>query len=81
MTFEEQLTRETWVKERVAHQHTFKHPSKGLYLKSRDEIPLRGEGCNTPGVTMARAHLCSNDCDHMWKKLKGKSIRTLVTKF
>jgi hypothetical protein len=22
------------------HQHTFKHPSKGLYLKSRDEIPL-----------------------------------------
>jgi hypothetical protein len=51
MTIEEQLTRETWVKERAAHQHTFTHPSKGLYLKSRDEIPLRGEGCNTPGVT------------------------------
>jgi hypothetical protein len=81
MTFEEQLTIETWVKERVAHQHTFKHPSKGLYLKSRDEIPLRGEGYNTPGVTMARAHLCSNDYDHMWKKLKEKSIRTLETKF
>ena len=51
MTFEEQLTRETWVKERVRHQHAFEHPSKGLYLRSRDEIPLRGEGCNTPGVT------------------------------
>ena len=34
------------------HQHTFKHPSKGLYLKSRGKIPLRGEGCNTPGVTL-----------------------------
>jgi hypothetical protein len=22
--------------------------------------------CNTPGVTMAMAHLCTNDCDHMW---------------
>jgi hypothetical protein len=37
--------------------------------------------CNTPGVTMARAHLCTNDCDHMWKKLKEKSIRTLETRF
>jgi hypothetical protein len=51
MTFVEQLTRETWIKERATHQHTFMAPSKGLYLKSRDEIPLRGEGCNTPGVT------------------------------
>jgi hypothetical protein len=24
---------------------------RGFYLKSRGEIPLRGEGCNTPGVT------------------------------
>jgi hypothetical protein len=39
------------IRKRVAHPHPFKHPSKGLYLKSRDEIPLRGEGCNTPGVT------------------------------
>jgi hypothetical protein len=30
---------------------------------------------------MVRAHLCSNDYDHMWKKLKEKSIRTLETKF
>jgi hypothetical protein len=57
------------------------HPSKELYLKSRDEIPLRGEGCNTPGVTMAIAHLCTNDCDHMWKKLEEKSIKTLETMF
>jgi hypothetical protein len=51
MTFEEQLTRKTWIKE-IPHTSTPSwHPSKGLYLKSRDEIPLRGEGCNTPGVT------------------------------
>ena len=35
--------------------------------------------CNTPSVTMAMAHLYNNDCDHMWKKLKEKSIRTLET--
>jgi hypothetical protein len=51
MTFEEQLTRETWIKERVAYQHIFKHPSKGLYLKSRDEIPLRGRAV-TPQVLL-----------------------------
>jgi hypothetical protein len=51
MTFEEQLTRETWIKEGATHQHLHGTPPKGLYLKSRDEIPLRGEGCNTPGVT------------------------------
>jgi hypothetical protein len=37
--------------------------------------------CNTPGVTRAMAHLCTNDCDHMWKKLKEKSIKTLETMF
>jgi hypothetical protein len=30
---------------------------------------------------MARAHLCTNDCDHMRKKLKGESIRTLEARF
>jgi hypothetical protein len=57
------------------------HSSRGLYLKSRGEIPLRGEGYNTPSVTMAMGHLYTNDCDHMWKKLKEKSIRTLETMF
>jgi hypothetical protein len=56
MTFEEQLTRETWVKERVAHQHTFPHPSEGLYLKSRDEIPLRGRVV-TPQVLPWLGHI------------------------
>jgi hypothetical protein len=51
MTFEEQLTRETWIKEGATHQHTSLVPLKDPYTKSRDEIPLRGEGCNTPGVT------------------------------
>jgi hypothetical protein len=51
MTFEEQLTRETWVKEKDSTQHTFTHPSKGLYLKSRDEIPLRGRAV-TPLVLL-----------------------------
>jgi hypothetical protein len=55
MTFEEQLTRETWIKENAAHQHTFLVPLKDPYPKSRGEIPLRGEGCNTSGVTKALA--------------------------
>jgi hypothetical protein len=42
---------------------------------------LRELLCNTPSVTMAMAHLCTNDCDHMWKKLKEKSIRTLEAMF
>ena len=48
-----------------------------------NEQSLKGEGCscNTPGVTMAMAHLCTNDCDHMWKKLEEKSIKTLETMF
>jgi hypothetical protein len=51
MTFEEQLTRETWIKEGATHQHTFMAPLQRTLPKSRDEIPLRGEGCNTSGVT------------------------------
>jgi hypothetical protein len=31
--------------------------------------------CNTPGVTMATAHLGTQDYDHMWKNLRNKSIR------
>jgi hypothetical protein len=31
--------------------------------------------CNTPGVTMAMAHLCTNECDHMWERLEKKSIK------
>jgi hypothetical protein len=37
--------------------------------------------CNTSGVTMARAHLCTNDYDHMWKKLKEQSVRALEARF
>jgi hypothetical protein len=51
MTFEEQLTSETSTKEEGTHQHTFMAPLQGTLPKSRDEIPLRGEGYNTPGVT------------------------------
>jgi hypothetical protein len=40
-----------------------------------------GPNCNTSGVTMARAHLCSNDCDHMWKKLKKQGVRALEVRF
>jgi hypothetical protein len=80
MTFEEQLQEKLEYKERIAPTH-LQAPSKGLYLKSRDEIPLRGESCNTPGVTMARAHLGTKDYDHMWKNLRSKGIRALETRF
>jgi hypothetical protein len=52
MTFEEQLTRETWIKVNAIPQHTFLGtPSKGPYPKSRDEIPLRGRAV-TPQVLL-----------------------------
>jgi hypothetical protein len=53
MAFEEQLIRTTWIKGSTTPKHTFLVPSKGSLPKSRDVIPLRGEGYNTPGVTMA----------------------------
>jgi hypothetical protein len=31
--------------------------------------------CNTSGVTMARAHLGTKDCDHMWQKLKEQKCK------
>jgi hypothetical protein len=42
---------------------------------------VRRAACNTPSVTMAMAPLCTNDCHHMWKKLKEKSIRILETMY
>jgi hypothetical protein len=39
------------------------------------------EYCNTPGVTMARAHLGTKNYDHMWKNLRSKGIRALETRF
>jgi hypothetical protein len=42
---------------------------------------LNDNFCNTSGVTMARAHLCTNDYDHMWKKLKEQSVRALEARF
>jgi hypothetical protein len=51
MTFEEQLTRETQIMEGATHQHTFMAPLQRTLPKSQDEIPLKGEGCNTSAVT------------------------------
>jgi hypothetical protein len=38
-------------------------------------LEFAGAGCNTLGVTMAMAHICTNDCDHMWERLEKKSIK------
>jgi hypothetical protein len=32
-------------------------------------------------LKMARAHLCTSDYDHMWKKLKEQSVRALEARF
>jgi hypothetical protein len=49
---------------------------KGKYFHDISIVRAGGESnCNTPGVTKAMAHLCTIDCDHMWKKLGEKSIK------
>jgi hypothetical protein len=81
MTFEEQLTRETWIKEEATHQHTFMATLQRTLPKISGRDSFKGEGCNTPSVTMAMAPLCTNDCDHMWKKLEEKSIKPWGTMY
>jgi hypothetical protein len=51
MTLEEQLTRETWIKENATPQHTFLVPPKGSLPKILGRDSFKGEGCNTSGVT------------------------------
>jgi hypothetical protein len=51
MTFEEQLTRGTWIKEGTTHQHTFMAPLQRALPKISGQDSFKGEGCNTPGVT------------------------------
>jgi hypothetical protein len=51
MTFEEQLTRETWIKKGALHQHTFMAPLQGTLPKILGRDSFKGVGCNTPGVT------------------------------
>jgi hypothetical protein len=51
MTFEEQLTKQTWIKEGATHQHTFMAPLHGTLPKIFGRDSFKGEGCNTLGVT------------------------------
>jgi hypothetical protein len=51
MTFEEQLTRETWIKEGATNLHTFIAPLQRTLPKISGRDSFKGEGCNTPGVT------------------------------
>jgi hypothetical protein len=51
MTFEEQLTRETWIKEGTIHQHAFLAPLQMTLPKILGRDSFKGEGCNTSGVT------------------------------
>jgi hypothetical protein len=45
---------------------TSKLCTKELRLNRGKRDRLKGEKCNTSGVTMARAHLGTEDSDHMW---------------
>jgi hypothetical protein len=66
MTFEEQLIRETWLKETAAHQLTPSWYPLKIPTQSWDKIPLRGEGCNTPGVTQGPGSIHAlMTCYHM----------------
>jgi hypothetical protein len=73
MTFEEQITRETWIKGRVTHQHTFIAPP---IISRRDSF--KGEGCNTPGVTKGWLPNDTYTYYHMWLRLGGEgALKTL----
>jgi chromosome segregation ATPase len=69
----------TKINEHELENKKFKFARSMLYNGRRPGI--KDGICNTSGVTMARAHLCTNDYDHMWKKLKGQSVRALETRF
>jgi hypothetical protein len=44
-----------------------KGKEKGFLVnRARGDFGPAECGCNTPGVTMARAHLGTKDCDQMW---------------
>jgi hypothetical protein len=67
MTFEEQLTRETWLKENATHQYTFLVPPKGSPPRISGQDSFKGEGCNTSGVTKTLAsYYALMTCYHMW---------------
>jgi hypothetical protein len=70
---------------KVNTRSTITYASSSDDESSDDEVDyaslFKGLDCNTPSVTMAMTHLCTDDCDHMWKKLKEKSIRTLETMY
>jgi hypothetical protein len=61
MAFEEQLTRENWLKENATHQHTFLVPLKDPYPKSRGEIPLRGRAVTPQVLPRHWLHTCTDD--------------------
>jgi hypothetical protein len=44
MTFEEQLTRETWIKERTTHQHAFMAPLERTLPKISGRDSFKGGG-------------------------------------
>jgi hypothetical protein len=44
MAFEEQLTREAWIKERATHQHTFMAPLQGTLLEISGRDSFEGGG-------------------------------------
>jgi hypothetical protein len=55
MTFEEQLTRETWLKEKGNTPAHLLGTSKGSLPKISARDSFKGEGYNTSGVTKALA--------------------------
>jgi hypothetical protein len=61
MTFEEQLTRETWIKANATPQHTFLVPLKDPYPKSRGDIPLRGRAVTPQVLPRHKFHIGTDD--------------------
>jgi hypothetical protein len=70
MTFEEQLTRETWIKEGTTHQHAFMAPLQKNLPKISGRDSLKGRAV-TPQVLLRvfTQDYTSQAHHHMWFNL------------
>jgi hypothetical protein len=50
----------------LEEKHSQGQAELARWCSDLEEKYSQGQTCDTSGVTMARAHLGTKDCDHMW---------------